>query len=272
MFPWSWRFLPFLSLICTHGIHSTLLSTEKRVNFGPFGQSKSIPARDPRPATPESTGQAQALDRQSPPLQAFSLGFWGWGVYLVSSAAQPRLTGSPTILRGRLLFDAQLSRPATSSRFLSCGVNPPAFCCTSTTARRTANYRTSATSPQLSPAPRLTWDLHQSHRLAAVDLLTNPFVQVRSIINPGNALSLARLLHMCILRASTQATCIIANACLLFGRFVCRSATPRSLICACLTLPPSQSCLSVEPKMSREFFGLAASLTWLPLLGLRLAS
>lgn len=204
-------------LDCDLGYTFPLLSIESVASaLGPFS-IRSIPARDAASRDPRVNRTGTGSGPPISALQAISLGFWGWGVYLVSSAAQPKSTGSPTILRGRPLFDAHLSRPATSSSFFSCGVNPPPFCCTSTTARRTANYRTSTTSPQLPPAPRLTWDLHQSRRLAAVDSLTNPVTQVRSLINPASALSRAALLHHLHPSRVVQTIRIIDHACSLFS-------------------------------------------------------
>ena len=93
------------------------------------------------------------------------------------------------------------------------------------------------------------------------------------MVDPGNALSLAPLLHMCILRASIQAICIIAYACSLFSTVLSvdlrRLVTLSARASPCLLLKLLRA---LNPKMPREFVGLAASLTWLPLLGRRLAS
>lgn len=128
MFPWPWRVLPFLSarLRPRLHIHHTAFGREIRVNFGPF-RSRAFQPERPASRDPRVNRTGTSSGPPISALQAFSSGFWGWGVYLVSSAAQPKSTGSPTILRGRPLFDPQLSRPATSSSFFSCGVKPAPF-------------------------------------------------------------------------------------------------------------------------------------------------
>lgn len=205
---------------------------------------KAFQRRDPRPATPESTGQATSSGPSISALQAISLGFWGWGVYLVSSAAQPKSTGSPTILRGRPLFDAQLSRPATSSSFLSCGVNPPPFLlhihhgethCKLSHVHNESPASSGSTShlgPASVPSTRCS----------------------RLSDEPINSGTLAHQPCQCaVTRASashvypsrvTQTICIIVHACELFS-LVLTVDLRRLLhfICACFTLHPSQSAL-----------------------------
>lgn len=100
---------------CTPGHTAHCFRQRVASTLGPFDQKHSSPRPASRDHRVNRTGTSSGPS--IPALQAFSLRFRGWGVYLVSSAAQPRSTGSPTTLRGRPLFDAQLSRPATSKQF-----------------------------------------------------------------------------------------------------------------------------------------------------------
>lgn len=100
---------------CTPGYTAHCFRQRVASTLGPFDQKHSSPRPASRDHRVNRTGTSSGPS--IPALQAFSLRFRGWGVYLVSSAAQPRSTGSPTTLRGRPLFDAQLSRPATSKQF-----------------------------------------------------------------------------------------------------------------------------------------------------------
>lgn len=128
MFPWPWRFLPFLSArTASHGTQHTLLSTERESRQLWAFRSKHS---SQRPASRDSPSQQDRHKLWTVNLRPAGclLGVSGVGASI--SSLQPpssnRLALRPSCVAGPL-FDAQLSRPATSSSFLSCRVNPPPF-------------------------------------------------------------------------------------------------------------------------------------------------
>jgi len=129
VFPWPWRFLPFLSARLRPRLHiSHCFQQRERVasTFGAFRSRAFQPkTRVPRPASPSQQDGHKALDRQSPPCR---LSPRGSGVGASISSLQPpspnRLVLRPSCVAGHCLTPNSLVPPHPAVPFPAASTRP----------------------------------------------------------------------------------------------------------------------------------------------------